>query len=184
MNHCIIGGVDNGDSGEDGRDEQRGAWAAAVPAAAVLAAARGTPPPLASWGSAVPYPPSFMASWEPSPVEMGSMGRRKRGSGGCKFVGGGVPHELGFIPLYSFSDFHLTILGRTRSGLTQPSGLGIWRILYPERLPWNSLQLCSWRVFRLTPSSTCNVTIFEKSSDTDFRKVPIWLQQGSHLYSW
>jgi hypothetical protein len=28
-------------------------------------------------------------------MEMGSMGRQKRGSGGCKFVGGGVSHELG-----------------------------------------------------------------------------------------
>jgi hypothetical protein len=46
MNHCIIGGVGDGDSGEDGGDEQRGAW--------VAAAARGTPPPPASWGSAGP----------------------------------------------------------------------------------------------------------------------------------
>jgi hypothetical protein len=43
MNHCIIGGVGDGDSGEDGGDEQRGAWAAAAPAAA-----RGTPLPPAS----------------------------------------------------------------------------------------------------------------------------------------
>jgi hypothetical protein len=44
MNHCIIG-VGDGDSGEDEGDEQRGAR---------VAAARGTPPPLASWGSAAP----------------------------------------------------------------------------------------------------------------------------------
>jgi hypothetical protein len=93
-------------------------------------------------------------------------------------VDGGVSHELDFLPLYSFLDFRLPIFGRTRSGLTRPSGLRIGRILCRERLPWNSLQLCSWRVFRLTPSSTRNVTIFEKSSSTDFRKVPIWLQQG------
>jgi hypothetical protein len=48
MNHCIIGGVGDGDSGEDVEDEQRGAWGAAP------AAARGTPPPPASWGSAAP----------------------------------------------------------------------------------------------------------------------------------
>jgi hypothetical protein len=36
----------------------------------------------------------------------------------------------------------------------------------------------------LMQSSTRNVTIFEKSSSTDFWKVPIWLQQGFHLYSW
>jgi hypothetical protein len=48
MNHCIIGGVGDGDSGEDGGDEQQRARAAA------LAVARGTPPPPASWGSAAP----------------------------------------------------------------------------------------------------------------------------------
>jgi hypothetical protein len=42
----ILGGVGDGDSGDDGGDEQRGAWAAA--------AVRGTPPPSASWGSAAP----------------------------------------------------------------------------------------------------------------------------------
>jgi hypothetical protein len=68
-------------------------------------------------------------------MEMGSIGEAKRGSGGCKFVGGGVSHELGLLPLYSFSDFRLPILGRIRSGLTRPSGLGIRRILCPERLP-------------------------------------------------
>jgi hypothetical protein len=44
ITHCIIGGVGDGDSGEDGGDEQRGAQAAA----------RGTPPPPASWGSTGP----------------------------------------------------------------------------------------------------------------------------------
>jgi hypothetical protein len=76
----------------------------------------GAPPlsPLPSWlhGSPPPW------RWDP-------WGRRKRGSGGCKFVGGGVLHELGFLPLYSLSDSRLPILGRTRSGLTQLSGLGI-----------------------------------------------------------
>jgi hypothetical protein len=99
-------------------------------------------------------------------------------------VGGGVSHELGFLSLYSLSDYRLPILGRTRSGLTRSSGLGIRWILCPERLPWNSLQLCSWRVFRLALSSTRNVTILKKSSGTDFWKVPIWLQQGFHLYFW
>jgi hypothetical protein len=51
MNHCIIRGVGDGDSGEDGGDEQRGARAAA----AAWATARGTPsPPPASWGIAAP----------------------------------------------------------------------------------------------------------------------------------
>jgi hypothetical protein len=67
MNHFIIGGVGDRGSGEDGGDEQRGA----------RVAARGTPPLSASWGSAAPWPPYFMASWEPSLVEMGSMGEAK-----------------------------------------------------------------------------------------------------------
>jgi hypothetical protein len=48
MNHYIIGGVGDGDSDEDGGDEQRGARAAAP------AAARGIPLPPASWRSAAP----------------------------------------------------------------------------------------------------------------------------------
>jgi hypothetical protein len=123
-----------------------------------------------------------MASWEPSPWRWDPWGRRKRGSGGCKFMGGGVSHELGFLHLYSILDSRLPILGRTWSGLTRPSGHRIRWILCPEYLPWNSLQLCSWRVFRLTPSLTRKMTIFEKSFGTDFWKVPIWLQQGFHLY--
>jgi hypothetical protein len=146
---------------------------------------RGGLPRRQHYGGALPLSP--LPSWfhgSPPPWRWNPWGRWKRGSGGCKFVGGGVSHELGFLPLYSFSDFRFPILGRTRSGLTRPSGLGIRRILCPERSPWNSLQLCSWRVFRFTLSSTRNVTIFEKSSGTDFWKVPIWLQQDFHLYSW
>jgi hypothetical protein len=145
---------------------------------------RGGLPRRRHHGGAPPLSP--LPSWlhgSPPPWRWDLWGRRKRGSGGCKFVGGGVPHELGFLSLYSLSDSRLPILGRTRLGLTQPFGLGIRWILCPERLPWNSLQLWSWRVFRLTLSSTRNVTIFEKSSGSDFWKVPIWLQQGFHLYS-
>jgi hypothetical protein len=70
--------------------------------------------PLPSWlhGSPPPW------RWDP-------WRRRKRGSGGCKFVGGGVSHELGFVPLYSLLDSRLPILGRNRAGLSRPSGLGI-----------------------------------------------------------
>jgi hypothetical protein len=136
-------------------------------------------------GEVLPLGP--LPSWlhgSPPPWRWDLWGRQKRGSSGCKFVGGGVSHELGFFPLYSFSDFYLPILGHTRSGLNRPSGLRIRRVLCPEHFPWNSLQLCSSRVFRLTLSLTRNVTIFEKNSSTDFKKVPIWLQQGFHLYSW
>jgi hypothetical protein len=163
MNQCIIGGVGDGDSGKDGGDEQRGARAAAW----------GTPPPPASWGSAAPWPLPSWLHGSPPPWRWGPWGRQKHGSGGCKFVGGGVSHALGFLPLYSLSDSHLPILGHTRSGLSRPSGLGIRWILCPERLPWNSLQLYSWRVFRLMQSLTRNMTIFEKSSGTDFWKVLI-----------
>jgi hypothetical protein len=156
----------------EGRGRRRGRRCGGLPARRHHG---GAPPlsPLPSWLHGLPPP----WRWDP-------WGRRKHGSAGCKFVGGGVPHELGYIPLYSFSDFRLPLLGRTRSGLTQPSGLGIRWILCLECLPWNSLQLCSWKVLRLTPSSTRNMTIFEKSSSTDFWKVPIWLQQDFHLYYW
>jgi hypothetical protein len=99
-------------------------------------------------------------------------------------MGGGVSHELGFLPLYSLSDSRLPILGHNGAGLSWPSGLGIRWILSPERSPWSSLQLCNSKVYCLMPSSTSNVTIFKKKSDTDFWKVPIWLQQGFHLYFW
>jgi hypothetical protein len=80
------------------------------PAAGIMGGAPSLSP-LPSWIHGSP----LLWRWDP-------WGRRKRG---CKFVGGGVPHELGFLPLYSFSDFRLLLLGRTRSGLTRPSGLGI-----------------------------------------------------------
>jgi hypothetical protein len=118
MNHRIIGGVDDGDSGEDGGDEQREARRRP-------AAARGTPPPPASWGALSLSPlPSWLYG-SPPPWRWDPWGRRKHGSGGCKFVGGGVPNELGFLPLYSLSDSRLPILGRTRLGLTRPFGLGM-----------------------------------------------------------
>jgi hypothetical protein len=78
-----------------------------------------------------------LPSWlhgSPPPWRWDPWGRQKRGSGVYKFVGGGVSHELGFLPLYSFLDFRLPILGRTRSGLTWLSGLGIRRILCLEHL--------------------------------------------------
>jgi hypothetical protein len=146
---------------------------------------RGGLPRRRHHGRAPPLSP--LPSWlhgSPPPWRWDPWGRQKRGSGGCKFMGGGVSHELGFLPLYSLSDSRLPILGRNRAGLSRPSGLRIRWNLCPERSPWNYLQLCNWRVFRLTLSSTHNVTIFEKISGTDFWKVPIWLQQGFYLYSW
>jgi hypothetical protein len=90
MNHCIIGGVGDGDSGEDDGDEQREARAA-------VAVARGTPP--ASWGSAAPYPPSFMALWDPSPMEMRSMGEAKMWLWWLQIRGWRCPPRIRFPPL-------------------------------------------------------------------------------------
>jgi hypothetical protein len=66
MNHCIIGGVGDGDSGEDGGDEHRGAGAAAAPAGA------GDSPTAGILGPPPPFPPP-----PPLPMEMGSMGEAK-----------------------------------------------------------------------------------------------------------
>jgi hypothetical protein len=55
-------------------------------------------------------------------------------------VGGGVSHELGFLPLYSLSDSCLPILGRNGAGLSWQSGLGIRWILCPNvrrEIPYN-----------------------------------------------
>ena len=69
----------------------------------------GAPPlsPLPSWllGSPPPW------RWDP-------WGRQKRGFWWLKFVGGGVLHELGFLPLYIFSDFRHPLLGFHQNGPT------------------------------------------------------------------
>jgi hypothetical protein len=104
---------------------------------------RGGLPCRRHYGGAPPLSP--LPSWlhgSPSPWRWDPWGRRKRGSGGCKFVGGGVSHELGFLPLYSLSDSRLPILGRSNSGLTRPSRLGIRWILCPVCLPWNLCPVC------------------------------------------
>jgi hypothetical protein len=98
----------------------------AVKMAEMSSEGRGGLPRRRHHGGASPLGP--LPLWfhgSPPPWRWDPWGRQKRGSGGYKFVGGGVSHELGFLPLYSFSDFCLPILGRTRSGLTWPSKLGI-----------------------------------------------------------
>jgi hypothetical protein len=64
------------------------------PAAGIMGERRAPLSPLPSWllGSPPPW------RWDP-------WGRQKRGFWRLPFMGGGVPHELGFLPLYSFSDF-------------------------------------------------------------------------------
>jgi hypothetical protein len=46
-----------------------------------------------------------MASWETSPMEMGSMGEAKTWLLAAVIRGWRSPYELGFLPLYSFLDF-------------------------------------------------------------------------------
>jgi hypothetical protein len=73
------------------------------------------------------------------------------------------------------------------AGLSWPSGLGMRWILCLEHSPWNSLQLCIWRVFCLTPPSTCNgpssktvlVQISEKSQ-FDSNKVSTCILGNSY----
>jgi hypothetical protein len=76
-----------------------------------------------------------MASWELFSMEMGSIGEAKTWLWWLQIRGCRCLPRVRFPPLYSFSDFRLPILGRTRSGQTRPSGLGIRRILSPEHLP-------------------------------------------------
>ena len=95
---------------------------------------------------------------------------------------GGVPTELGFLPLYSFSDFRHPLLGFHHIG---PPG----RVRPPIGL-FSGL-ICAWKFvttlyyfdFYLTLSSGIKLTISIKSSQADIRKVPIRVQQGFLLYS-
>jgi hypothetical protein len=77
-------------------------------------------------GEAPPLSP--LPSWlhgSPPPWRWDPWGRRKHSSGGCKFMGGGLSYELGFLPLYSLSDSRLPILDRNGAGLSRPYGLVI-----------------------------------------------------------
>ena len=100
-------------------------------------------------------------------MEMGSMGEEKHGFRGWKFVVEEVLAELGFLPLYRLLDFCQPI------GRISAVELEITQILTLERSSRNFFQLYFCRDFRLMPSSACNVTIFEKSFQIDFWKVPI-----------
>jgi len=58
-----------------------------------------------AWGAPpLSLPPSWLLG-SPPPWRWDPWGRQKRGFWWLKFVGGGVLHELGFLPLYIFSDF-------------------------------------------------------------------------------
>ena len=62
-------------------------------------------------------PPSWLLG-SPPPWRCDPWGRQKRGFWWLKFVGGGVLHELGFLPLYIFSDFRHPLLGFHQNGPT------------------------------------------------------------------
>ena len=111
MNHCILGGLGDGDGGEDG-EEGGGGAGDSFPTAGIMGEHRPLAPFLHGFLGAPP--------WRYDP-----WGRQKRGFGGYKFVGGGALGELGFLPLYSFSDSRHPILGCSKSGITGPSGLRI-----------------------------------------------------------
>jgi hypothetical protein len=100
INHCIQGGVGDGDGSEDDEEGSKRRRAEA-------AVARGAPSlPPASWGAPLLSPlPSFMTSWEPSPMEMGSMGEAKMWLFVAAISGWRSPPRVRFPPLYSFSDF-------------------------------------------------------------------------------
>jgi hypothetical protein len=127
-------------------------------------------------GGAPPLSP--LPSWlhgSPPPWRLDPWGRRKRGSGGCKFVGGGIPHKLGFLPLYSLSDSRLPILGRNGAGLSRPSGLGIRWILYPEEFSiWRRLRPVTW------PSSKTVLAQISGKSQFDSNKVSTCILGNSY----
>jgi hypothetical protein len=69
-----------------------------------------------AWGAPpLSLPPSWLFG-SPPPWRWDPWGRQKRGFWWLKFVGGGVLHELGFLPLYSFSDFRHPLLGFHQNG--------------------------------------------------------------------
>ena len=115
MNHCILGGLGDGDGGEDGEEGGGGANGGtgdSFPATGIMGEHRPLAPFLHDFLGALPHGD-------------GIHGGQKRGFVGCKFVGADLFHELGFLPLYSFSDSRHPILGCSKSGLAGPSSIRI-----------------------------------------------------------
>jgi hypothetical protein len=73
MNHYIC----DGDSGEDGGEEQRGHGRQRRGNGGSGGSVGDSFPAAGIMGEHRPLAPSFMASWEPSLMEMGSMGEAK-----------------------------------------------------------------------------------------------------------
>ena len=100
---------------------------------------------------------------------------------GCQ--GGGifvVPFDLGFLSLYRLSDSRHADYVFSILGLKGASELRLGQILGLNPPEKNSLQLCSFKFFRLSPSSGVSKAIFKTCLvGTDFGRVRVQLQQGS-----
>ena len=103
---------------------------------------------------------------------------------GCQ--GGGifvVPFDLGFLSLYKLSDSRHPDYVFSILGLEGASELWLGWILGLNPSEKNSLQLCSFRFFRLRPSSGVTEAIFKTCLvGTDFGRVRVQLLQGSLLW--
>src|ERR1041385_1018482 len=132
-----------------------------------------TATPTALVGSG-PWPPS-------SSLEMVLLWRlispSRRLPGGGNFV---VPFDLGFLSLYRLSDSRHPDYVFGISGLQVDFKLRLGRILCLDPSEKNYLQLCSFKFFRLRPSSSVSEAIFKTCLvGTDFRRVKIQLLQDS-----
>ena len=94
--------------------------------------------------------------------------------GGGNFV---VPNDLGFLSLYRISDFRHPDYVFSKTGFEGHTNSD-WAELYIENHQKNSLQLCSFKFFRLRSSSGVSEAI-SCLVGTDFGKVRVQLQQGS-----
>ena len=100
--------------------------------------------------------------------------------GGGNFV---VPFDLGFLSLYRLSDSRHPDYVFCISGFLEASELRLGRILCLNPPEKHSLQLCSFKFFRLRLSSSVSDAIFKTCLvGTDFGRVRVQLLQGSLLW--
>ena len=93
-----------------------------------------------------------------------------------------VPFDLGFLSLYRLSDSRHPDYVFSILGLEGASELRLGRILGLYPLETNSIQLCSFKFFRLRPSSGVSNVIFKTCLvGTDFGRARVQLLQGSLL---
>ena len=93
-----------------------------------------------------------------------------------------MPFDLGFLSLYRLSDSRLPNYVFSILGLEGASELRLGRISGINPPEKNSLQLYSFKFFRLRPSSGVSEEIFKTCLVlTDFGRVRVQLLQGSLL---